>query len=127
MTRALFAVGVGAGMGAALLGFAIRNALRAGGALRVKPAAALRCSLCGINWPRDVDHYSRCPVCLRPTDAVAVTGVEPLDPREARSISSTTSLTASMRLATGKPKRDRRLRTGRGLVYREARAALDFA
>jgi hypothetical protein len=73
-------------MGAALLGFAIRNALRAGGALRVKPAGALRCSLCGINWPCDVDHYGRCPVCLRPTDAVAGTGVEPLDPREARSI-----------------------------------------
>jgi len=84
MTWALFAVGVGAGMGAALLVVAIRNALRAGGALRVKPAGALRCSLCGINWPYDVDHYGRCPVCLRPTDAG--TGVEPLDPREARSI-----------------------------------------
>jgi hypothetical protein len=86
MTWALFAVGVGAGMGAALLGFAIRNAVRAGGSRTTSSAGALRCSVCAINWPYDVGQYRRCPVCLSATDVIAGTGVEPLDPREVRSI-----------------------------------------
>jgi len=79
-------VGVGTVIECTLLGFAIRNALRAGGSRTINSAGALRCSVCAINWPYDVDGYSRCPVCLSVTDAIAGTGVEPLDPRKARSI-----------------------------------------
>ena len=86
MTWALIAVGIGAVIGGTLLGFAIRNAQPTGGSRTINSAGALRCTVCAINWPHDVDQYRHCPVCLTATDAIAGAGAEPLDPRKARSI-----------------------------------------
>ena len=47
---------------------------------------ALRCRLCGINWPPDVRDYACCPACLEPTVALVGDGAKPLDWYEARSI-----------------------------------------
>lgn len=86
MTWALLAVGIGAALGFAMLVMAIRNAMREGESRCANSTGALRCSICAVDWPLDIDQYGNCPMCLLPTDAIVGTGVEPLDPREARSI-----------------------------------------
>jgi hypothetical protein len=85
MTWALAAVGAGACVGFAMLVIAVRNSLRSDRS-RAVLGAALRCSLRGIDWPYDPEHYAQCPSCLEPTSPVADDGAQPLEPLEARSI-----------------------------------------
>jgi hypothetical protein len=82
---ALFAVGLGAGLGGTAFVLAIRTALRAGPKPEIT-RSALRCSLCGVDWPPYARDYGRCPACLERTDPVCGSGVHSLDPIEARSI-----------------------------------------
>ncbi|HUA47981.1 MAG TPA: hypothetical protein VMA77_22275 [Solirubrobacteraceae bacterium] len=83
---ALFMVGLGAGVGAVALVLAIRSALTDDPGPPSSASSALRCSLCGTDWPPHVHDYGRCPACLEPTAPIRGSGVQPLDPGEARSI-----------------------------------------
>jgi len=83
-TVALFWVGVGAGIGLMTLVLVIREALRHGEPRAIR-SGALRCSLCGIDWPANAE-YSRCPACLEPTNPIGGRDVHPLDCTQARSI-----------------------------------------
>lgn len=82
---ALFVVGLGAGIGAAALALAVRAARRCASPPRVT-ASALRCSICGVDWPANAGDYSHCPACLEPTDPVGGIDVHPLGASQARSI-----------------------------------------
>jgi hypothetical protein len=82
---ALFLVGVGAGIGAMALALAIRSA-RTDSRWAHTASSALRCSTCGTDWPAHAHDYERCPACLEPTAPICGSGVQPLDPMEARSI-----------------------------------------
>jgi len=79
---ALFLVGLMAGIAAAALALAIRDA-RPG--RQQNATSALRCSICGVDWPPDPHDYGRCPTCLEQTYPVGG-GVRPLDSTQARSI-----------------------------------------
>jgi len=82
---ALFVVGIGAGVGMMMLGLAVRRAMLDGSPPKAA-TAALRCSICGVNWPANERDYGRCPACLEPTDLIGDGGIQPLDARQARSI-----------------------------------------
>jgi hypothetical protein len=82
---ALFLVGLGAGIGATALALAIRTAPTDNPEPQ-STTSALRCSICGTDWPPHAHDYGRCPACLEPTAAICGNGVQPLDPTEARSI-----------------------------------------
>ena len=82
---ALFVVGVGGGIGAAALALAVRGASSDDPGPQIT-SSALRCSMCGTDWPPQVHDYARCPACLEPTAPICGSGVEPLDSAEARSI-----------------------------------------
>ena len=82
---ALFLVGVWAGIAAMALALAIRSARTENPELR-RTLSALRCSICGTDWPPHAHEYGRCPACLEPTAPICGSGVQPLDPIEARSI-----------------------------------------
>jgi hypothetical protein len=82
---ALFLVGLGAGIGAMALALAIRSA-RTDTQVAHFMTSALRCSICGTDWPPHAHDYARCPACLEPTAPIRGSGVQPLDPTEARSI-----------------------------------------
>jgi hypothetical protein len=84
---ALFLVGLGAGVGAVALALAIRSARGApGDDSSPATSSALRCSICGTDWPPYFHDYGRCPTCLEPTAPICGSGVRPLDARQARSI-----------------------------------------
>ncbi len=84
MILALATVGVGAGIGFAMIVNAFRSSI-CDRPLRLK-STALRCRTCGIDWPADPAHYGRCPACLTPTAAIAGATAQPLEAGEARSI-----------------------------------------
>lgn len=85
MTWALFTVGAVACVGLNALVLAIRGARRTGWPVSVGNST-LRCSICGVDWPHDIEHYGLCPACLAPTDVVAGYGLCPLDANDARSM-----------------------------------------
>lgn len=85
MAWALVAVAVAAGIGLPMIGMAIGRPSRGGRSVQPE-GLALRCSICGIDWPPDLAQYRLCPSCLEATHAVVGDGVEPLDSRDARSV-----------------------------------------
>lgn len=85
VTWALLAVAVASGIGLPMIAMAVGNSSRCDRSAEVE-GTALRCSVCGIDWPDDPAHYRTCPGCLGPTNTISGSGVQPLDPREARSI-----------------------------------------
>jgi hypothetical protein len=85
MTWALLVVVSGIAGGFTAIAIAARSSPSAGDRLQA-PTTVLRCSMCGIDWPHDLRHYSQCPACLEATDVIAFGAFQPVEAHEARSI-----------------------------------------
>jgi hypothetical protein len=86
MTWALAVVVSGIGSGFTAIAIAVRSSRPAGERVQAPPPTALRCTMCGVDWPHDLRHYGRCPACLAATDVIACGAFQPVDAHEARSI-----------------------------------------